>query len=80
MKLNKEQKEKYYNMPAVGYLAYTLYIEFYVLDIIYDCDDYLIIKEARSKKLHCLKIHSETIVPYVNYYGNRVRIDQIYRY
>lgn len=80
MKLNKEQKEKYKNSPAIGYYAYTVYIEFYVLDIIYDCDDYLIIKEAKSKKLHCLKLHYETIAPYINYYNSRVKIDQIYRY
>jgi hypothetical protein len=80
MKLSKEQKEKYKNGPAMGYYAYTAHIEFYALDIIYGCDDYLIIKEAKNKKLHCLKIHFETIVPYINYYGSRVRIDQIYRY
>ena len=80
MKLNKEQKEKYKNGPAMGYFSYTSQIEFYSLDIIYDINDYLIIREAKSKKLHCLKIHFETIVPYVNYYGSRVRIDQIYRY
>ena len=80
MKLSKEEKEKYQNMPAMGYFAYTLYIEFYALDIIYDFDDYLIIKEASSNKLHCLKLHDETDVPYINYYGHRVRIDEIYRY
>ena len=82
MKLNKEQKEKYKNCPAIGYFSYSYMsqIELYLLDIIYDINDYLIIREAKSKKLHCLKIHFETIVPYVNYYGSRVRIDQIYRY
>ena len=80
MRLDKEQREKYINSPAIGYFAYTVYIEFYTLDIIYDFDDYLIIKEAKNKKLHCLKIHYETIVPYINYYGNRVRLDEIYRY
>ena len=80
MKLNKEQKEKYKNCPAMGYFSYTSQIELYLLDIIYDINDYLIIREARSKKLHCLKIHSETLTPYINYYGSRVRIDQIYRY
>ena len=80
MKLNKEQKEKYKNSHAIGYFAYTLYIEFYVLNVIYDIDDYLIIKEVRNNKLHCLKLHDETIMPYINYYNHRVRIDQIYRY
>lgn len=80
MKLTRKEKNKYINKKPIGYYGFCWLIDFYVMDIIYDCDDYLIIKEASNNKLHCLKIYDDDNGLYIKYYNKKIYTGEIARY
>lgn len=76
MRLNKEEINRFNEKQPIAYFSYGLW-GFEVLDIIYDIDDYLVIKD--TSRVCTRKVYECSKGFFIKMYGQRVYLDEIMR-
>jgi hypothetical protein len=76
MRLSKEEINKFNGQKPIAYFGYGLWgVE--VLDVIYDIDNYIVIKD--TQRIYTRKVYECSKGFYIKMYGSRVYLDEIIR-
>ena len=76
MRLNSKELEEYNEKDAIAYFSYGLW-GCEVIDIIYDVDDYLVIRD--KPRIYTRKVYESSKGSYIKMYGSRIYLDNIMR-